>query len=220
MTHLNLFLQLFIQRHTITCNNNGDFNERSSSSSDTICFSESSQKFSQEDKVIASQLEHVMALDFMMRQEVYQQLINAKNKTLSSLQDILDKDLKFAVNHESGERIAVSSVSGQLTRQALNLSSTSSTFHDSNNDNNGNYSVPVETFAQLEDFRVSSRSLAVVLLGIVNNDPDNVERDIALFSADFNLIQRVRFPLFDNSYIIPDMMSCCCSHIYIFSCLM
>ena len=173
--------------------------------------------------MIATQLEHVMGLDSMMRQEVYQQLISAKNKELSCLEDVLDKDLKFAVNDESGQRIAVPSVSGRLVRETLGLtpSSSSSSSHSNYND----FYIPPETFAQLEDFRASSQSLAVVMLGIVNNDPDNIERDIALFSSDFNLIQRVRlFPFSSKSFfhfffygllLLSSSLCCCCSHIYI-----
>lgn len=143
--------------------------------------------------MIANRLEHVMALDSMMRQEVYQQLINAKNKTLTNLEDLLDKDLKFCANNETGERIALPSISGQLVTQALKLSSSKATTTTTpiQDDSNSN-SITSETFAQLEDFRVSTQSVAVVMLGIVNNDPDNIERDIALFSPDYNLIQRVR----------------------------
>lgn len=149
--------------------------------------------------MIAAQLEHVMGLDAIMRQEVYQQLINAKNRTLSSLQDILDKDLKFAVNNQSGRRIAVPSISGQLVRQALKLtpsplsSSSSSSSPDDEDKEPILYSVPPETFAHLEEFRVSTKSEAVVILGIVNSDPDNIQRDIALFSSDPTLIQQVSF---------------------------
>jgi len=130
-----------------------------------------------------------MGSDSMMRQEVYQQLIHAKNKTFASLQDVLEKDLKFVCDSK-GRRIAVPSISGQLVRQILRLPCK----EDANDpeDFEQEFFVGPEIFAHLETFCCLTQSLGIVMLGIVNNDPEKIERDIALFSPELKLIQQVR----------------------------
>ena len=173
---------------------------------DTICFSESARRFSQEDKMMAQRLEGIMGSESVTRQEVFQQLIKAKNKKPSSLEELLEKDLKHATckimqsaNSGDKKRVAVSSISGLLAQDLLThtpfnpLKDDVTTDCCSHEDTSSPLSSPGDRILEkLESFRLQNKYLGIVILGIRNSDPTNVQRDLALYFPNNSLLQKVR----------------------------
>lgn len=144
-----------------------------------------------------------MGSDSVTRQEVYQQLINAKNRPASSLEEYFEKDLKVATASISPPSlpsitvtIAVPSISGQLVRD---LFTSTSGAHKSNSSQavifpQESVYVTSSLLNQLEEYRrsVHINCLAVVVLAIRNDDPNNIERDLALYSPHDDILEMVR----------------------------
>ena len=114
------------------------------------------------------------------------------------------------------KRIAVSSISGQLARHLLQIdpnrdglvlhapaapvSSNSGISRDQQaiqsfsqrHDHETQVQDPQEQLLkELEDFRSESGYLGVVILGIINSDPDHIQRDIVLYFPDPRLMLTV-----------------------------
>lgn len=103
------------------------------------------------------------------RNEVFQQLLHAKNYVSNmSLDQQLHKDLKVAEIAEIG-KIAVASVSGSLT-SSLKLN---------------------EKLDSLRKLCSSNSYAALVVLGIDNKNAEKIERDIAIYSNVNNLTAQV-----------------------------
>lgn len=215
-----------------------------------------------------------MGSDSVTRQEVYQQLINAKNRPASSLEEYFEKDLKLATASISPASqvttattttsaspssstssssptlpsitvtIAVPSISGQLVRDLFTSTSTTSSTatavtsttttttaaalqvadHKSDPSQAVTCSseiiyVTSSLLNQLEEYRttVDTNCLAVVILGIRNSDPSNIQRDLALYSPHKTLLNMVRVLFF--SFIILHLQtkgprSIFCGHTY------
>ena len=112
-----------------------------------------------------------MCSDASTRREVYQQLISSKNSLPSNFEDILMKDMKQASNGIDHHKVAVPSISGSLAQEILNTS---------------------EAVQKLEDFQSQHKYKGIVILGIKNDDPNQVQRDLALFFTDPDILQMVR----------------------------
>lgn len=138
---------------------------------DTICLSEEAKRFNDKDLQVLDRLEQIMGSDSNTRREVYQQLINSKNSLPSEFEDILMKDLKQASNGISHHKVAVPSISGFLAQEVLNMG---------------------EVVHKLEEFQSNYHYKGIVILGIKNDDPNHVQRDLALFFSDPNILQMVR----------------------------
>lgn len=188
------------------------------SHTDTICFSPESKRFTKIDEEAAQQLEELMGSQSLTRHEVYQQLIEAKNRPAGSLEEYFEKDLKVASTSISPSStlpsitvtIAVPSISGQLIRDLLTSTATTTSAASasveatSSSHYNRQFSHAVaqssETFYltssllhQLETYRksVHINCLALVILGIRNSDPQNVQRDLALYSPHQSVLEMV-----------------------------
>lgn len=139
--------------------------------SDTICLSEEAKRFNEKDLEVIDRLEQIMGSDSNTRNEVYQQLINSKNSLPSNFEDILMKDLKQARNGISHHKVAVPSISGFLAQDVLKMG---------------------EVVQKLDEFQSNYQYKGIVILGIKNDDPNNVHRDLALFFTDPDILQMVR----------------------------
>lgn len=113
-----------------------------------------------------------MGSDAATRQEVYQQLVTAKNAISTlSVEDVLRKDLK-CIDGPGLRPIAISSLAGQLAEDFIST-------------DGGRTSKDLSSFCSQSLFR------AIVILGIRNQDPANIERDLAVYSSDVPLLQKV-----------------------------
>lgn len=138
---------------------------------DTICLSETAKRFNEKDRQVLERIEQIMDSDTTTRHEVYQQLIKSKNSLPSNFEDLLMKDMKEASNGISHHKIAVPSISGFLVQEVLNTS---------------------ESVSKLEDFQSQHQYKGIVILGIKNDDPNLVQRDLAFFFPDPDILQMVR----------------------------
>lgn len=112
-----------------------------------------------------------MGSDANTRREVYQQLISSKNSLPSNLEDILMKDMKQTSNGISHHKVAVPSISGYLAQEVVNAP---------------------EAVHKLEEFQSKHHYKGIVILGIKNDDPSRIQRDLALFFTDPDVLQMVR----------------------------
>ena len=114
-----------------------------------------------------------MGNDAPTRQEVYQQLIYAKNNiNCLTFEEILRKDLKM-IEKPKG-KMAVASISGVLLSK-LKLE---------------------EKLKALESFSYINNYSAIVLLSIKNDIPSQIEREICVFSVNYNFLNQVRIYIF------------------------
>jgi len=138
--------------------------------SDTICFAEDAQKFTEEDKKVINDLETIIGPASVTRQEVYQQLITAKNSVaMLTFDELLEKDMKVARGGDK-RSVAVSSLPGLLAQTFI---------------------VREDAETRLEHFRINGHYAALVILGI-ENSTSSVHRDIALYSPHAKLLNKVR----------------------------
>lgn len=136
---------------------------------DTICFSESAQRFCDKDISVAERLESALEVDSSTRSEVYQQLVKAKNSINNlNFEEILQKDMKV-IEISGNLKIIVSSISGTLASN-LNLN---------------------DKRKLLQQFSSINKYDAIVMLGIENNTTDAIKRDLAVFTTNNTLLQSV-----------------------------
>lgn len=138
---------------------------------DTICLSETAKRFNEKDREVLDRIEQIMDSDTTTRREVYQQLMKSKNCLPSNFEDLLMKDMKQASNGISHHKIAVSSISGFLVQDVFNSP---------------------DSVSKLEDFQSQHQFKGIVVLGIKNDDPNLVQRDLAFFFPDPDILQMVR----------------------------
>ncbi|CAG2174829.1 unnamed protein product [Oppiella nova] len=135
---------------------------------DTINFSESAQKYSEKDKSVVKDLEAIIEDKTISRSEWFQQLIDAKNSTNNmSFEQLLLKDKKLVPN----TRIIISSISGKLV---------------SDLDAESNRKLMRELTAN-----ASNRFDAIIILGIDNRIADNLSRDLAIFTTNTTLMEKI-----------------------------
>ncbi|CAG2162013.1 unnamed protein product [Oppiella nova] len=135
---------------------------------DTINFSESAQKYSEKDKSVVKDLEAIIEDKTISRSEWFKQLIDAKNSTNNmSFEQLLLKDKKLVPN----TRIIISSISGKLV---------------SDLDLENNRQLMRELTAN-----ASNRFDAIIILGIDNRIADNLSRDLAIFTTNTTLMEKI-----------------------------
>lgn len=105
----------------------------------------------------------------LTRKEVYDQLIRAKNAIHSlSFEQLLAKDLKI-LDGKSGIKVGIASISGSLVNDLLKDQQHSS----------------LKQFCSRNDFN------AFLILGISNNNPKDVRRDLVIYSPNKELLSEV-----------------------------
>lgn len=179
---------------------------------------------------MAERLEVIMGSESVTRQEFFQQLIRAKNKKPSSLEEFLEKDLKHATSTTHQQlKVAVSSISGLLAQDLLTdtpftpnhketvikndpkSNSGEEDISKKNYDGEDNH-LPGDHHAstssessstphavspedhvveELESFRQKNGYLGIVILGIRNSDPMNIQRDLAIYFPNDTLLRKV-----------------------------
>ncbi|XP_015783542.1 uncharacterized protein LOC107361272 isoform X2 [Tetranychus urticae] len=138
---------------------------------DTVCFSESAHRFSQLDINIAKRLKNVIGSEMLTDQEIYSQLITAIGKASSmlGLTDLLTKDLKI-IDGIGGKKVALSSLCNIHLKETLSKPDIS---------------------AQLGQYCRANNCLGSILLAIRNENPNNVERDLAIYFSLEDLLRKV-----------------------------
>ena len=136
-------------------------------------------RFNSKDIEIAEKLETYLGNDAPTRQEVYQQLIYAKNNiNCLTFEEILRKDLKI-IEKPKG-KMAVASISGVLLSK-LKLE---------------------EKLKALESCSYINNYSAIVLLSIKNDVPSQIEREICVFSVNYNFLNLVRIYIFYCAFFL------------------
>jgi len=136
---------------------------------DTICFSNSTQRFSDRDVSAVERLESILGSEVAMRPEVYHQLIKAKNSINNlSVEQLLRKDMKV-IECSTNLKIAVSSISGALVSNIISD----------------------DKQKLIEQFLSNNKYEAIVILGIDNNSIDSIRRDLAVFTKNNTLMMNV-----------------------------
>lgn len=133
-------------------------------------------KFTDEDKKVVAELEAIIigsdSAARLTREEVYQQLITAKNSVATlTFEELLEKDMKLAKGG-ANQTVAVSSLPGILAQTLV---------------------AREQAVTRLEKFRAAGRYVALVVLGIDNNDNSqtSVRRDVAIYSPRSKLVEKV-----------------------------
>jgi inorganic pyrophosphatase/exopolyphosphatase len=140
---------------------------------DTICFSNSTQRFSDRDVSAVERLESILGSEIAMRSEVYQQLIKAKNSINNlSVEQLLRKDMKV-IECSANLKIAVSSISGTLVSNIISD----------------------DKQKLIEQFLINNKYETIVILGIDNNSIDSIRRDLAVFTKNNTLMMNVSHDL-------------------------
>lgn len=140
-----------------------------SSFSDTICFSESAKRFNERDIVIVKKLENILGENRPTRFEIYQQLASAKNLSTSlSFESLLIRDKKDI--EYQGLKVTVASLSGMLVSDSLTE----------------------ENLKSLAGYCLNNKYVAAIILGIKNNNPNTIKRDLAIYSENTQLLEKVR----------------------------
>lgn len=140
--------------------------------SDTICFLESAQRFNEIDIEAVKAVERYLQPMQITRQNVYDQLIRAKNSIEAfTFQELIEKDLKV-VPVRDGKQIAISSFSGVLVRDVLNKPKFKN---------------------QLQSVQNQFNYVALVMMGIDNTRQDRIERDLVIYSNNALIAKKVTF---------------------------
>lgn len=140
---------------------------------DTICFSDEARRFNEVDIQIAEKLESILKDYSLSRNEVYNQLQDAKNSIATlTFKEILLKDMKL-VNPFDNLKAITSSISGRLVGNLI-LSEQQD-----------------QILADLKEFSNEHNCSLVLIMGINRNNLNSIERDMAIYSSNDNLLKKV-----------------------------
>lgn len=140
-----------------------------------MCFSEDAQRFSALDVQITEKLEGLLEQQSLSRQLTYQALIEAKNSVAGfTFKEMLFKDQKLLEPFD-GLRVCTASISGRLAGELLGGEQ------------------QAQRLAELKAISVDQGYSLVLIMGITSQDLNSIKRDLALFSLNDRLLQKVRY---------------------------
>lgn len=143
---------------------------------DTICFSNEAHRFNEIDVQIVDRLEHILKDYSLVRKDVFNQLEEAKNSidTLT-FKEILQKDMKL-INPFDNLKVITSSISGQLVCDLLL-----------------NNEKQEQILNDLKEFSNEHNYSLILIMAIKGNGLNSIQRDMAIYSSNDNLLKKVIF---------------------------
>lgn len=117
-------------------------------------------------------LKQILGSEALTNQEIYQTLVKSKNQNVSEigLDDLLSKDLKVIEGSEN-LKVALASVSGLLSQDIFKSK---------------------DSLADLSKYCNNNQFSGVLILGIQNDQPNQLERDISIYFSNQDLLKKVR----------------------------
>lgn len=148
--------------------------------SDTICFSKDAHRYNEIDVQIAQKFESILKIN--SRQDIYYQLIDAKNSVTSfSFKEMIFKDMKILEPFDN-LKVITSSISGKLAKDLIFSEQREQVLND------------------LKEISNEQNFSLILIMGITSHNLDKIERDIAIFSLNDNLLKKVN--LSNNKIIL------------------
>ena len=122
---------------------------------------------------MAKRLEGVLSEYSISREDIYNQLTNAKNSVAGfTFKEMIFKDMKL-IEPFNNFNVIVSSISGQLVSELI-----ASEQHD-------------QLLDDLKEISNENNYSIIVIMGITSQNLNNLKRDLAIFSSNDYLLKKV-----------------------------
>lgn len=136
---------------------------------DTICLSEKAKRFTRRDVYLLRKLDALLGNRKPNREELYKQLVSAKNSTRElNFEKLMRRDLKI-YKDKNGLRIGIASLFGMAAKEALGLAAN----------------------INLDQFFCQNNYEAFIIMGLIADleQSDGISRDLVLISANEKLFE-------------------------------
>lgn len=138
---------------------------------DTICLSEKAKRFTRRDVYLLRKLDSLLGSRKPNRDELYKQLVSAKNSTRElNFEKLMKRDLKV-YKDKNGLRIGIASLFGMAAKEALGLAAN----------------------IDLDQFFCQNNYEAFIIMGLIADldQSDGISRDLVLISANEQLFGKL-----------------------------